>query len=59
MTNPNVSLADDPAYKDRLTEESLLGDWEFTLAIAVEIDPEPYQKAPPPGPDESVSSAQE
>lgn len=59
MTNPNVSLADDPAYKDRLTEESLLGDWEFTLAIAVEIDPEPYQKAPSPGPDESVSSAQE
>lgn len=57
--NPNLSPADDPAFKDRLTEESLLDDWEFTLAVAVEIDPEPYQKTPPPSPDESVSSVQE
>lgn len=56
--NQPVSMEDNPAYKDRLTDESLLSDWEFTLAIAIELDPEPYQKPAPVNPDEQVSAAQ-
>jgi hypothetical protein len=57
-TNQPAAKADNPAFKDRLTEESLLNDWEFTIAIAIEIDPDAYQKPAPVDPDEQVSAAQ-
>ncbi len=50
------SASNNPAFKDRLTDESMLNDWEFTLSIAVEIDPESYKKPELPA-DGSVSSA--
>jgi hypothetical protein len=33
-----------PAFQDRVTGESMLNDYEFEIAIAVELDPEPWQK---------------
>lgn len=44
---PGGSPADDasnPAFADRLTGESVLNDWEFEIAVAVELDPAPFQK---------------
>ncbi len=53
-----TSPADNPAFKDRLTDESMLGDWEFVIAIAVELDPDPWRPAPPPSADEPTASAE-
>jgi hypothetical protein len=33
-----------PASQDRLTGESMLNDFEFEIAVAVELDPQPWQK---------------
>jgi len=43
----------DPAFLDHLTGESVLNDWEFELAVAVELDPAPYQ-----APDAAASAQQ-
>lgn len=51
-----ATRGDEPAFKDRITGESVLADWEFTIAVAVELDPEAYVP-PVKNPDESVSSA--
>jgi hypothetical protein len=46
--------ADDPnAYKDRQLDEDVREDWEFTLVVAVVIDPEPYT---PPAESESTDT---
>ena len=44
---PGQPAAVDPAAesrKDRLTGEDVTNDWEFTVVLAVEIDPAPYVK---------------
>ena len=54
---PNGTIdpnAPDPAFNDPLTGESVLNDWEFEIAVAVELDPAPWQAAPPAGPQASA-----
>jgi len=46
--NPAGVIDTSPAYNDRLTGESVVNDWEFEIAVAVELDPEPW-KAPEAG----------
>lgn len=36
----------DEAFNDRLTGESVLNDWEFEIALAVELDPAPWSATP-------------
>ena len=49
--NPNAAAAladpNDPAFADKLTGETVVNDWEFEIAVAVELDPAPYV---PPAP---------
>jgi len=52
-----ITTANNPAFRDRLTDEPMLGDWEFILAIAVQLDPEPWKK-PEPQPTDPTASAQ-
>jgi hypothetical protein len=40
-------LDDSPAYRDRLLDEDLKNDYEFTVLIAVALDPPPMQPATP------------
>jgi hypothetical protein len=36
-------------YKDPLTDEPVLEDWEFNILIAVAIDPPPFAPQPAAG----------
>ncbi len=40
---PGAPNSNEEAYKDRLTGESMLEDYEFEVAIAIELDPEAYK----------------
>ena len=40
-------IDDSPAYRDRLLDEDLKNDYEFTVLIAVALDPPPMQPATP------------
>ncbi len=46
---PDASVNDtnNPAFQDRITGESVLADTDFTIAVAVELDPDPYAPAAP------------
>ncbi|HEX8342439.1 MAG TPA: type IV pilus assembly protein PilM [Tepidisphaeraceae bacterium] len=52
-----VLPADNPAFKDRITGESVLGDWEFEIAVCVELDPAAYV-APEAAPAVQAASAE-
>jgi hypothetical protein len=51
---------DADAYKDPVLGETVVDDWEFTLLVAVVIDPPPAAPAgaPAPGTPGSTASAQ-
>ena len=44
---PGATGVDPEAYKDPTLEESVLEDWEFTIVLAVMLDPPTYTPAPP------------
>jgi hypothetical protein len=43
-------IDDSPAYRDRLLDEDLKNDYEFTVLIAVVLDPPPMTPAAPGSP---------
>ena len=48
--------ADDPTYKDRLvTDEDVRSDWEFTILMAVMLDPPPPAAPATPAPGQQAS----
>ncbi|MGN6506565.1 MAG: type IV pilus assembly protein PilM [Tepidisphaeraceae bacterium] len=55
---PEAATLDEEAFKDRLTGESVLNDWEFEIAVAVELDPPAWTPAPPTPPGDQQGAAQ-
>jgi hypothetical protein len=51
--NPQAAI-DAEAFKDPLTGESMLDDWQFQILIAVVIDPNEFKPAEPGGPQASA-----
>jgi len=52
-SNPQLAI-DAEAFKDPLTGESVLDDWEFQVLIAVVVDPNEFKPAQPGGPQASA-----
>ena len=51
-----AAQVDPEAYKDPVLGESIVDDWEFTLLIAVVVDPPPATPASAPAPGSSASA---